>query len=42
MSGDRSEGGLINNVRARPLPPGRGQLIQTGRPVQTIQTYLND
>ncbi|GAA4379476.1 type VII secretion protein EccCa [Paeniglutamicibacter cryotolerans] len=41
MSGDRSEGGLINNVRARPLPAGRGQLIQTGRPVQTIQTYFN-
>lgn len=41
MSGDRSEGGLINNIRARPLPPGRGQLVQTGRPVQTIQTYLN-
>lgn len=41
MSGDRSEGGLLNNIRARPLPPGRGQLVQTGRPVQTIQTYLN-
>ncbi|WP_417217355.1 type VII secretion protein EccCa [Arthrobacter sp.] len=41
MSGDRSEGGLINNIRARPLPPGRGQLVQTGRPLQTIQTYLN-
>lgn len=41
MSGDRSEGGLINNIRARPLPAGRGQLVQTGRPVQTVQTYLN-
>ncbi len=41
MSGDRSEGGLINNIRARPLPPGRAQLVQTGRPVQTVQTYLN-
>ncbi|MET1034481.1 MAG: type VII secretion protein EccCa [Arthrobacter sp.] len=41
MSGERSEGGLINNVRARALPPGRGQLVQTGKPLQTIQAYLN-
>ncbi|WP_309081188.1 type VII secretion protein EccCa [Zhihengliuella sp.] len=41
MSGDRSEGMLVNNVRARALPPGRGQLVQTGRPVQTVQTFLH-
>ncbi|MEE1621239.1 type VII secretion protein EccCa [Zafaria sp. J156] len=41
MSGDRSEGGLINNIRARALPPGRGQLVQVGKPLQTIQSYLN-
>ncbi|GHD10187.1 type VII secretion protein EccC [Zhihengliuella salsuginis] len=39
MSGDRSEGALVNNVRARALPPGRGQLVQTGKPLQTVQTY---
>ena len=41
MSGDRAEGGLVNNVRARALPPGRGQLVQTGRPLQTVQTFLH-
>ncbi|RZU60681.1 type VII secretion protein EccCa [Zhihengliuella halotolerans] len=39
MSGDRSEGALVNNVRARALPPGRGQLVQTGKPLQTVQTF---
>ncbi|MFC7401172.1 type VII secretion protein EccCa [Citricoccus sp. GCM10030269] len=42
MSGDRSEGSLINNVRARKMPPGRGQLLMTGRPVQTVQTFFDD
>jgi len=41
MNGDRAEGGLINNIRARALPPGRGQLVQTGRPLQTVQTFLH-
>ncbi|MBG6085309.1 type VII secretion protein EccCa [Zhihengliuella flava] len=41
MSGDRSEGALVNSVRARSLPPGRGQLVQTGKPLQTVQTYRN-
>jgi DNA segregation ATPase FtsK/SpoIIIE, S-DNA-T family len=41
MSGDRAEGGLVNNIRARALPPGRGQFVQTGRPLQTVQTYLH-
>ncbi|MET1155528.1 type VII secretion protein EccCa [Arthrobacter sp.] len=38
LSGDRSEGGLLNNVRARRLPPGRGLLVRSGGPVQTVQT----
>jgi DNA segregation ATPase FtsK/SpoIIIE, S-DNA-T family len=38
LSGDRSEGGLLNNVRARTLPPGRGLLVRSGGPVQTVQT----
>jgi len=42
LSGDRTEGGLINGVRARTLPPGRAQLIQPGRPVQMLQLFLND
>ncbi|MCC9194068.1 type VII secretion protein EccCa [Arthrobacter sp. zg-Y916] len=42
LSGDRTEGGLINGVRARSLPPGRAQLIQPGRPVQMLQLFLND
>lgn len=39
LSGDRSEGNLINGVRARKMPPGRGQLLMTGRPVMTVQTF---
>ena len=42
LSGDRTEGALINGVRARTLPPGRAQLIQPGRPVQMLQLFLND
>jgi S-DNA-T family DNA segregation ATPase FtsK/SpoIIIE len=38
LSGDRSEGGLLNNMRARRLPPGRGLLVRSGGPVQTVQT----
>lgn len=41
MSGDRAEGALINGVRARPMPPGRAQLVQPGRPVQTLQLFWN-
>ncbi len=39
LSGDRSEGNLINGVRAKKLPPGRGQLLMTGRPLMTVQTF---
>lgn len=38
LSGDRAEGSLINGIRAKRLPPGRGQLLMTGRPVMTVQT----
>lgn len=42
LSGDRGEGALVGGVRARPLPPGRGQLVQAGQPVQTVQLLWND
>ncbi|MCC3280234.1 type VII secretion protein EccCa [Arthrobacter sp. zg-Y40] len=42
LSGDRGEGTLINGVRARALPPGRAQLVQPGRPVQTLQLFWNE
>lgn len=41
LSGDRLEGALVHNTRARRQPPGRGQLVRAGRAAQTIQTtYL--
>ncbi|QCU77405.1 type VII secretion protein EccCa [Citricoccus sp. SGAir0253] len=40
LSGDRAEGALVHGVKARRLPPGRGQLVVTGRPVMTVQTFL--
>ncbi|GAB3564349.1 type VII secretion protein EccC [Spelaeicoccus albus] len=40
MSGDRTEGPLINNVRASHLPAGRGRLVQASRPPKTVQTVL--
>jgi S-DNA-T family DNA segregation ATPase FtsK/SpoIIIE len=40
MTGDRSEGKLLGDVYARPLPPGRGQWIRRGEPVRLIQTAL--
>ncbi|NUL48971.1 type VII secretion protein EccCa [Cellulosimicrobium funkei] len=40
MSGDRSEGTLINGIRARKLPSGRGQLLMTGKPTMTVQTFF--
>jgi S-DNA-T family DNA segregation ATPase FtsK/SpoIIIE len=39
MSGDRGEGALLNGIRARALPPGRAQLVQAGKPVNTVQLY---
>ena len=41
MSGDKREGSLINGLKARKMPPGRGQLIQTGKPVMTVQTFFD-
>ncbi|WP_139005660.1 type VII secretion protein EccCa [Arthrobacter crystallopoietes] len=41
MSGDRGEGALLNGIRARALPPGRAQLVQSGKPVNTVQLYYN-
>jgi S-DNA-T family DNA segregation ATPase FtsK/SpoIIIE len=40
MAGDRSEGKLLGDVYARPLPSGRGQWIRRGDPVRLIQTAL--
>ena len=42
MAGDRSEGKLLADVYARPLPPGRAQLIRRGRPPQLIQTAFRE
>jgi DNA segregation ATPase FtsK/SpoIIIE, S-DNA-T family len=41
MSGDRGEGALLNGIRARALPPGRAQLVQAGKPVNTVQLYYH-
>ncbi|MFJ9411045.1 type VII secretion protein EccCb [Streptomyces sp. NPDC101393] len=38
LSGDPAEGGLVGNVRPRPLPPGRATLITRRRGSQLIQT----
>ncbi|MDO4255509.1 MAG: type VII secretion protein EccCa [Kocuria sp.] len=40
MDGDRSEGGLVNNVRARHFPPGRGLYVRGGRSAETVQSAL--
>ncbi|GAA1347363.1 type VII secretion protein EccCa [Falsarthrobacter nasiphocae] len=37
MDGDRTEGALVNGVRARHFPPGRGLFIQGGRAPKTVQ-----
>lgn len=42
MSGDKREGILINGVKARKMPSGRGQLLQTGRPVMTVQSFFGE
>ncbi|MEU9581335.1 type VII secretion protein EccCa [Streptomyces chilikensis] len=38
MAGDRGEGQLFPGVYAGPQPPGRGVLVQRGRPSRLIQT----
>ncbi|WP_081993539.1 type VII secretion protein EccCa [Kocuria sp. ZOR0020] len=40
MDGDRSEGALINGVRARHFPPGRGLYVRGGRSPETVQSAL--
>lgn len=40
LSGDTTEGPLIDGHRAVPLPPGRGLLIRRGTPAVLIQTVL--
>lgn len=37
MDGDRTEGALVNGIRARHFPPGRGLFIQGGRAPKTVQ-----
>ncbi|GHD06786.1 type VII secretion protein EccCa [Zhihengliuella salsuginis] len=37
MDGDRSEGPLVNGVRARRQPPGRGLYLHGGRQAATLQ-----
>ncbi|WP_446038307.1 type VII secretion protein EccCb [Streptomyces sp. SID1121] len=38
LSGDPTEGELLGNVRARPLPPGRGYFVSRRRGATLIQT----
>jgi S-DNA-T family DNA segregation ATPase FtsK/SpoIIIE len=41
MSGTKEEGGLFGDVRPKPLPVGRGQLVERRRGVRLVQTaYL--
>ncbi|GAA1825410.1 type VII secretion protein EccC [Nesterenkonia flava] len=42
MDGDRSEGPIVGNIRARHQPPGRGLFIRTGRTPETIHTVLRE
>ncbi|MDO5495156.1 MAG: type VII secretion protein EccCa [bacterium] len=42
LSGDRMEGALLGGIRPQRFPVGRGMVIQTGRPPQTVQFALPD
>lgn len=42
MNGDRSEGPLINNVRPRRQPPGRGLFFQGSQAPSTVQTIFRE
>jgi DNA segregation ATPase FtsK/SpoIIIE, S-DNA-T family len=42
MSGERSEGYLLDDVTAAPQPAGRGKLVRRGQPVRLIQTASLD
>ncbi|MFJ3926914.1 type VII secretion protein EccCa [Streptomyces sp. NPDC090022] len=37
LSGDRNEGDILGNVRARPMPPGRGTFVSRKRGTPLIQ-----
>jgi S-DNA-T family DNA segregation ATPase FtsK/SpoIIIE len=37
MSGDPGEGPLLGGLKAAPMPPGRGRLLQPGRPPTLVQ-----
>lgn len=41
MDGDRSEGALVNGVRAQHQPPGRGLYLAGGRAPETVQSVLD-
>jgi len=40
LSGDRSEGVLVDGLRPRRLPPGRGILVGTSGHHETVQTFM--
>lgn len=42
MDGDKSEGALVNNIRPRAQPPGRGLYIHGGTNPATIQTIFRE
>jgi S-DNA-T family DNA segregation ATPase FtsK/SpoIIIE len=42
LSGSPDEGPLVGNLRAAPMPPGRGRLVTRERGVETIQTAWTD
>ena len=37
LSGDPGEGDLLGNVRARPMPPGRGYFVSRKRGTPLVQ-----
>lgn len=42
LSGDRSEGTLLGNVRPSKMPPGRGIVVRAGRPPEVVQFVQPD
>lgn len=42
MDGDKAEGALVNNVRPRKQPPGRGLYLHGGKSPATIQTIFRE
>ncbi|MDO4255441.1 MAG: hypothetical protein Q4C81_09935 [Kocuria sp.] len=40
LSGDRGEGVLVDGLRPRRLPPGRGLLIGSSGRHETVQTFM--